>query len=440
MFVGVEVQESRVAAVLMAGATVRHVVEREGGGGERSDDGGLADVLAELVRAEPAAAQARAVTVTRAGPSVVAAPMLAPTACLRLSPTAADTAPPMAGWPAELRAAVGDHVFACAGGHTFDGRHSRGVDPAELDRVARRLRSARIDAAAITSVFSPVNNAHELAAAARLGLGVPGLRVSLSHEIGTIGLFERENATILNASLGALAERTAAATTAQVAEAIPGARVYLAQNDGTAVELSFGRRYPVLGLWSGQACSIHGATVLSGHADCVVLRLDEQGCTVGLAHGGLARQTPYDTEAAGVPVSLRRAETVSVAAPEDGAAVERAVRAVDPGRSLPVVLVGPAVRRVPDRFPGIRPPYAAVAAAVGAARTWVGGVVDRIVSGDAIARAVATREAESLARARAVLAGAVDSSVRIVEAEELPVGYLPGDVVRLRVQAIGALD
>lgn len=404
--------------------------------------GDLGDVLAELVAVEPAAARARAVTVTRSGPSaaIVTPVVLEPTACVRLFPTEAETAPPMAGWPTELREAVGGHVYSCAGGHTFDGRPSRGVDGAELDRVARRLRAGGIGAAAITAVFSPVNNADEIAAAARLALGVPGLRVSLSHEIGTIGLFERENATILNAALGALAERTAIATTAQVAAAIPGARVYLAQNDGTAVEMTFGRRYPVLTLWSGQACSIHGAAVLSGHPDCVVVTVDERGGTVGVAQRGLARQTPYDTVAAGIPVSLRRAETVPVAAPEDAAALERAVRAVDPGRSLPVVLVGPQVRRVPERFEAIRLAYGTVAAAVGAARTRIGGVVDRIVSGDAGARAAATREAESLARQRAVLAGALDSSVHVVETEELPVGYLPGDVVRLRVQAIGGLD
>ena len=72
-------------------------------------------------------------------------------------------------------------------------------------------------------------------------------------------------------------------------------------------------------------------------------------------------------------------------------------------------------------------------------RDRIGGTVDRIVSGDAGARAQAARDAESLALQRAVLAGAVDATVRIVESEALPVAFLPGDFVRLRVQAIGEL-
>ena len=128
--------------------------------------------------------------------------------------------------------------FQCAGGHAFDGRATDDVDLAEVDRIAARMRDLGVSTAAITSVFSPVNGAAENAVAARLAELVPGLRVSLSQEIGGIGLFERENATILNASLLRMAEQTARALMAAVRRVIPGARVYLARNDGTVMELS----------------------------------------------------------------------------------------------------------------------------------------------------------------------------------------------------------
>ena len=41
---------------------------------------------------------------------------------------------------------------------------------------------------------------------------------------------------------------------------------------------------------------------------------------------------------------------------------------------------------------------------------------------------------------QAILAGAEPRSVRIVDVEEVPLGYLPGKNVRVRVKAIGDLS
>lgn len=439
VFVGVDVQPDRVAAVAVEGATVLARVVRP----LDPDGAGVAEALAELVAAHPAAAEARAVSVAQsaAEPAVLRPQTLARTACVRLSPVGAQTAPPMSDWPPGLRTAVGEAVFQCAGGHAFDGRLTDEIDQTEVDGVADRLRQLGLSTAAITSVFSPVDGAAEIAVAARLAERVPGLRVSLSHELGGIGFFERENATILNASLLPVAEQSARALMAAVRRVIPGARVYLARNDGTVMELAFGSRYPVLTLWSGQACAIHGAALLAGVADCIVAHVLGATALVGVAQGGFARQALTEGDAAGVAVSLRRAATVAVPGRPGGAleagALAQVVRAVDPTGRMPVVVVGEPVGESVLRGEALRPAYGDVAAAVGAARTRIGGTVDRIVSGDAAARAQAARDAESLALQRAVLAGAVDATVRIVESEELPVAYLPGDFVRLRVQAIG---
>ena len=46
-------------------------------------------------------------------------------------------------------------------------------------------------------MFSPVNAEFEQRAADIVTSALPGVHVSLSHEIGRIGLLERENATIV---------------------------------------------------------------------------------------------------------------------------------------------------------------------------------------------------------------------------------------------------
>ena len=61
---------------------------------------------------------------------------------------------------------------------------------------------------------------------------------SLSHEIGTIGLFERENATVFNAALGGLAEHVADAFGAALGGHGLDPAKYIAQNDGTLIALN----------------------------------------------------------------------------------------------------------------------------------------------------------------------------------------------------------
>ncbi|MBD0275506.1 MAG: hypothetical protein ICV73_26695 [Acetobacteraceae bacterium] len=106
---------------------------------------------------------------------------------------------------------------------------------------------------------------------------------------------------------------------------------------------------------------------------------------------------------------------------------------------VPLLAVGGGGFLVPDRLPGAsevrRVEHHAVANAVGAAIAQVGGEADRVVSGlahDAAVEAV-RREAE----ARAVEAGAAAAGLRIVEVDDVPLSYLPGDRRRVRVRVVG---
>lgn len=106
---------------------------------------------------------------------------------------------------------------------------------------------------------------------------------------------------------------------------------------------------------------------------------------------------------------------------------------------LPLLAVGGGAFLVPDRVPGISEvvhvSHAAVANAVGAAIAQVSGEVDQVFSG--LPRAVAVAEAEAIARSRARHAGADPATVKVVEVEDLPLAYLPGDALRVRVRVVG---
>jgi N-methylhydantoinase A/oxoprolinase/acetone carboxylase beta subunit len=121
-------------------------------------------------------------------------------------------------------------------------------------------------------------------------------------------------------------------------------------------------------------------------------------------------------------------------------AVERMRTSPDP---LPVVAVGGGSILLPDDLPGSlavhRPDHFAVANAIGAAIAQVGGEVDRVYAIDPGRRDAVVDEARQEAVDRAVAAGADPAQVRIVDFDEVPIPYLPGNATRIRCKAVGDL-
>ena len=88
----------------------------------------------------------------------------------------------------------------------------------------------------------------------------------------------------------------------------------------------------------------------------------------------------------------------------------------------------------------MRPEHFAVANAIGAAIAQVGGEVDKVVALEGTTRAAAIDEAKAEAVDKAVAAGAERDTVRVVDVEDVPIAYLPGNATRIRVKAVGDLD
>jgi hypothetical protein len=105
----------------------------------------------------------------------------------------------------------------------------------------------------------------------------------------------------------------------------------------------------------------------------------------------------------------------------------------------PLIAVGGGAFLVPGTLSGIsevvQVDYQGVANAVGAAIAQVSGEVDQVFGG--VGREEAIRQATELAREKATLGGASAGSLRVVEVEDLPLAYLPGDAVRVRVRVVG---
>jgi N-methylhydantoinase A/oxoprolinase/acetone carboxylase beta subunit len=354
--------------------------------------------------------------------------------------------PPLWTWPPALRDATSTGAAIVDGGAEYDGRRAVPLDVEAVVRFLDAVADAT-EAVAIVGVFSPIAADDELAVAElvhrELGRAVP---VSLGHEIGSLGLLERENATVLNAALVGPAQELAAALLTVLEERGIGAEPFVTQNDGSAMVLEHALRYPGRMLDSGPALAMYGAAWTSGIADGVVTNDDGARTDVGVLAGGEPREEPDEiTETAGVRTTMRRPQILRLTAGSGRAAALRdALTATGVLRGQDtVVAIGAGAPDVAACLAGMEgievvvPDDAAVAGAIGAARAFVAGQVEVFCEHEGQRAEAAVAHARRAALERAIHAGADPALVHVVEVEQMPLGYLVAPAVRIRVRAEG---
>ena len=511
--IGVDVGGTNTDAVIMRG---RDVVAAVKAATTRDVTSGVQQALTGVLDKSGIAASAIGAVVigtTHFTNAIVERRHLTPTAAVRLCLPAGAALPPMVDWPADLLAVLGEHVYMAKGGNEFDGRAISPLDPDEIAAVGRDIAGKGIKAIAVSAIFSPVDDRMEAEAAAILAKAVPDARIVCSAGIGRVGLLQRENAAILNASLMALAEVTVDAFGDALRACGLTCRFYISQNDGTLMDTDTVRRIPVLTIASGPTNSMRGAAFLSGHADAVVVDVGGTTTDVGLLQNGFPREATSLVSVGGVRTNFRMPDMLSfglgggsivksgagavTVGPQSvgyeiaskalvfggdtltasdiavalgladfgdrskvagldpemlrqakaamDASVEQAVeRSRVSATPIPVIAVGGGSILLAERIGGldvIRPQNFAVANAVGAAIAQASGEIDRVfalVGG--LTREAALADAEATARARAIAAGAIAETIVVVEREDVPLAYLPGNATRVHVKVVGEMS
>jgi N-methylhydantoinase A/oxoprolinase/acetone carboxylase beta subunit len=111
---------------------------------------------------------------------------------------------------------------------------------------------------------------------------------------------------------------------------------------------------------------------------------------------------------------------------------------------IPLVLVGGGSVLINRPIPGVSrvivPDHADVANAIGASIAQVSGESNQVVSYQNTTRESAIAAAKREAILAAVSAGANAQTVDVVEVEEVPLAYMAGGAVRLRVKVAGSLN
>lgn len=237
---------------------------------------------------------------------------LAKIGILRIGAPATLSIPPMVDWSADLKD-IAEETAVIGGGFEFDGKLLAEFDKAAAVEFYERCKAKGIKAIAINCVFSTVRDDHELEAE-RLAYEVLGadVHVSLSSKVGSMGLIERENATILNAALYKVAQNfTEGFSNSLIEHGILNAAVYFTQNDGTLMNAQSVRKYPIFTIACGPTNSIRGASYLSHLGDAIVIDVGGTTTDIGVLQHGFPRESGIAVTIGGVRTNFRMPDVVS---------------------------------------------------------------------------------------------------------------------------------
>jgi len=433
---------------------------------------------------------------------------LSPVAAIRIGLPASASLPPFCDWPEDLASLVRSAVFMLEGGHEYDGREFMRLDEAGMRAAARQIRDNGLKSVAIAASFSPLDPSHEERARTILAEECPEASITLSHELGRIGLLERENAALLNAALTGLARVTIAGFREAIAASRIEAPLFITQNDGTVMSAETAMALPVMSFASGATNSMRGAAFLSGREDAMVVDVGGTSSdigqlrrgfpreansvveigevrtlfrmpdlfSIGLGGGSIVGESPLTVgpqsvgyrlteealvfggktmtatdaavaagivnigdakKAAGVPRTVAQAVLDTVRVKLEDAIDRMKTEAGD----VPLIAVGGGSFLVPETLAGvsevIRVEHGDCANAVGAAIAQISGETDQVYRDLDRGEAIALAEAQ--ARERAIAAGADRASLQTVDVEDMPLAYLPGNALRVRVRVAGEM-
>eukprot|EP00057_Strongylocentrotus_purpuratus_P003173 XP_003726086.2 PREDICTED: uncharacterized protein LOC100893531 [Strongylocentrotus purpuratus] len=464
-------------------------------------------------------------------------------AILRLCGTASRALEPCIEFPDDLKQTVYDSHYFLNGGYNYDGQTITRFDPEEVLTCLNELRGRGITNIAVSCIFAPINSDQENQVRDLIREHYKEASVTLSHEIGQMGLLERENAAILNESLKPLCRETIHAFHQALRELDIQCPFYMTQNDGTIISSDLALDLPVRTFSSGPTNSMRGAAHLSGVTDnAIVIDIGGTSTDVGYLMKGFPRESSSRSHIAGISTNFRMpdvqciglgggslvqgehmvstmqgiwqgqgrtcrgdfvecsqwatrdlnniavgpssvgyrllskglifggntltATDIAVAAglakiegdtakvnqiPKTvvDSAVDKIHRMVEEvidqvkisGDDVPVIVVGGGSILI-DENRGLRgasrlikPPHYQV----GASLSQVSGTVDYVVNVAQISREDAVGTAEAKARRAAVTNGADESTLEITERQSVGLAYLPGQVIRIKVKAVGSL-
>lgn len=266
--------------------------------------------IVSLSKVDPAQIKFAMLGTTQCTNAIVERKKLDSVTTIRLASSATHAIKPFCDWPQDLKKIVDGGSFIVDGGYEYDGKE---IKPINKNQIIEIVNNNKIHNYAISGVFSPLDPSQEQEVKEIILSIAPDANISLSSEIGSLSLLERENATILNSSL----KQTIKLVTdgfkfALLNNGIKEATPYICQNDGTIMNLQYATDHPILTISSGPTNSIRGGGFLSKCSDALIVDVGGTTTDIGAIQSGLARESQGTSKIGGVESNFRMPDIISV--------------------------------------------------------------------------------------------------------------------------------
>lgn len=234
-------------------------------------------------------------------------------AIIRLALPKTDGIPPMVAWPEDLAPILGSNIYMVKGGAYYTAQEYIELDVDALKEIGKELFQKNIYSIAISTSFATIRPDIEERAADIIRQSNPDAVITLSSELGGIGLIDRENAAIINASLVQFSHKVVDS----MSEAFKSLQItcpfLISQNDGTLITGDYAKRFPINTCAAGPTNSIRGAAFLTGLDKAIVVDIGGTTTDIGFLAQGFPRETTTANYIGGVRTNFRMPDVLSIA-------------------------------------------------------------------------------------------------------------------------------
>lgn len=198
-------------------------------------------------------------------------------------------------------------IHEVGGRLSWEGKELAPMSASDFDPIIEKVKAEGINAVAVCLLHSYAHPEHEIKAREILTKALPGVSISLSHEIAREWReYERGSSAVMNAYVAPVVERYLGSLQSELADMEMSATVHIMQSSGGVTTAKSAREKPVFTLLSGPVGGTIAGTALSASAERPNLLCVDMGGTsfdLSLVIDGKANAT-LETELEGLPLLM----------------------------------------------------------------------------------------------------------------------------------------
>lgn len=213
--------------------------------------------------------------------------------------------PPAFNWPIEKKKNIIASFETINGGREYNKNLISEFNPSEVHGAIDKLLTQGAESIAIIGVFSPLySNDEDRVAQIITDAGYGDLPITLSRHVGGLGFIERENNTIINATLKKVFHNHFLDLEPKLKKLDFNGEVLITQNNGTLLSLQQALQFPIKTISSGPTNSLNGACKLAKLRQAIVIDIGGTSTEIGVIEDGFPRYSSSGATIAGIPTNF----------------------------------------------------------------------------------------------------------------------------------------